>query len=287
MLEFDCFEEKSALFVICKAEQTNSSKRSEARLIQIIVFLLLAFFIPLICVLLIKYTTIGRSKLFSLLIFGLEAASPSLAAILTVLLFGSGLGLRKFLKSCYIDHFALKLVLIGLFLPAVVTSVSKLIYCFCFGIAPVFWFPPAKNMLIICWALIAEELGWRGFLQDKLGAYLNECAIPFLLGIVWALWHYHFFLSGQMSVPITLFVLGCIADSYLYFALTKTAKGNIIPASVSHFSGNLFLNLFLISPQYNRGSSILYLLYVLGSLITAAIVFTAVLKGGISSRKKV
>lgn len=132
--------------------------------------------------------------------------------------------------------------------------------------------------MIVCWALVAEELGWRDFLQDKLGIYLNELTLPFILGIIWALWHYHFFLSGEMSAPILLFTLGCIADSYLYFAFTKAVNGNIVPASVLHFSENLCFNLLLINPEYNNGSFVPYLLYVAGFLITAAISFAVVFK---------
>ncbi|MDD4311935.1 MAG: CPBP family intramembrane metalloprotease [Eubacteriales bacterium] len=268
-------------------KQTYRGGRGKTPFLQIIVFLLLAFLILLICVALIQYTAIGQSNLFSLLLFGVEAASPSLAAILTVLLFRSKSGLGTFLKSRYADHLSVKLILIGLLLPVAVAAVSKLVYCFYFGIVPALGLPSAKKMLILFWALFAEELGWRGFLQEELRPYLNAHAIPLVVGFVWALWHYHFFLSGQMSAPILLFVLGCVADSYLYFALTTAAKGNIVPVSIAHFSANLSINLLLIGPQYDHGSAALYLLYVSCCFVTAAVVYAVVLNRGKSTRNTV
>ena len=254
---------------------TNRSDKIEAKLKQIIFFLLLAFLIPLICVILMKYTA---NSVLALILLGVEAASPSLAAVATVIFFESGSGLRKLFKKCYVDHLDLKLVLVGLVLPAVVIFASKLVYWLFFDITPNFGILTAKKAMIACWALVAEELGWRGFLQGKLETYLNKFTLPLLLGIIWALWHYHFFISGEMSAPILLFTLGCIADSYLYFAFTKAVSDNIVPASVLHFSENLFLILLPINPEFNNGSFVPYLLYVAGLLIAAAISFSVALK---------
>lgn len=76
-----------------------------------------------------------------------------------------------------------------------------------------------------------------------------------------------------------LFVLGCIADSYLFFAATVWAGGSVVPASVLHFSENLCLNLFFIGPAYNAGNATLYLLYT-ACTVAAAAVATAVLWRG-------
>ena len=259
------------MILIHKIEYVQNDNGHGSNLKRILVFLLLAFLIPLICVILIK-DVMDFSNILAFFLFGVEAASPSLAAILTVLF--SGAELRQFLKRCYVNNFNLKMVLVSFFLPVVVVSVPKSFYWLLYGITPTFGALSPKKIIIICWALIAEELGWRGFLQNKLEIYLNKLILPLPLGIIWALWHYHFFISGAISVPILLFTLGCITDSYLYFAFTKAVKGNIVPASVLHFSENLCFNLFLVNPEYNNGSSVPYLLYVISSLITAAIAFS-------------
>jgi membrane protease YdiL (CAAX protease family) len=245
---------------------------------QIVVFLLLAFLLPLICILLIMYTPLRGSSIFSFILFGVEAATPSLAAVLTVLYFRAGHGLGQFLKRCYINHFSVKTILICSIFPVVVVGVSKLVYSLAFGITPTFGVLTSKKILIVCSALIAEELGWRGFLQEKLGTYLNKFLLPLVVGIIWAAWHYHFFISGTMQAPTLFFVLGCITDSYVYFAITKAANGNIVPVSVVHFLENLCFNLFLISPEYNKGSTVPYLLYIIISIIVMAIVLLITFK---------
>lgn len=255
---------------------THNNKKSNLK--QIAVYMLLVFVLPLICVILKTFTPLGRSNTLALILFGIEAATPSLAAILTVLYFEAGHGLGQFLKQRYVHHFNFNVVLLSLFLPVLIIGAAKLSSWLFFGIPPTFGVLTSKKFLIVCWALVAEELGWRGFLQDKLGIYLNELIMPLVLGIIWAVWHYHYFISGTMSAPLILFTLGCIADSYLYFAVTKAAHGNIVPASVLHFSENLFCNLFSINPEYNHGSIVPYLLYVIGSLITAAIAIAITIK---------
>lgn len=245
---------------------------------KILVFLLLAFVLPLLCVILMTGTTLFHSGVFNLVVFGVEAAAPSLAAILTVLYFEKGCGLKQFLKKSYIDNLNLKIILIALFLPILMVGAPKLLNHLIFGGALNLGILSPKKILIVFWALVAEELGWRGFLQNKLQPYFNKLTLPLILGVIWAAWHYHFYLYGTNSAPLVLFTLGCVTESYVYFALTKCVNGNIVPASVFHFSGNLCFNLFLINPEYNKGSTLPYQLYILCSLITAVIAFSVIHK---------
>ena len=103
------------------------------------------------------------------------------------------------------------------------------------------------------WALVAEELGWRGYLQEKIEAHVGDVLTPLIVGIIWTVWHFHFFISGSMEVPLHSFAYGCIAESYGYFVITKISKGNIVPASLWHFSGNLFTNIYRLNPNWNEG----------------------------------
>ena len=117
-----------------------------------------------------------------------------------------------------------------------------------------------RRMVIILWALIAEELGWRGYLQDKLEVILSHKHkyVPIFTGIIWALWHYHFILLGSMNVPIVAFTLGCVFESYGYFTITKLSKNNIVPACIWHFTGNMMLNLYRFDPHWHNGNSVFY-----------------------------
>ena len=246
---------------------------------QLAAFLLLAFLLPLLCLFFSTQTALGQPNIMALLLFGLQAATPALAAILAVLWFRGRQGLLRFLKRCYARQYSLFLLVLCLLLPAALAGVARLLYWAGFGVPPVFTALPAQKLLIIGWSLVAEELGWRGFLQQQLGNYLNRWLLPLAVGLVWAAWHYHLFLAGTTVAPLLPFVLGCVAESYLYFAVTTRANGNIIPASVFHFSENLCLNLFLVGPAYNGGSNTLYLLYT-GCTVVAAAGVTAVLRYG-------
>lgn len=71
------------------------------------------------------------------------------------------------------------------------------------------------------------------------------------------------------NILFYLFLIGCIADSFGYYWVTKKSEGNVIPASIWHFVGNLCFNLFLISPEYNKGNIVPYFLFVVYSIIMA------------------
>lgn len=70
----------------------------------IILFLLLVFTLPLICVFLIKKITLFQSGVFNFVINGIEAMTPSLAALITTAVFTGLSGISVFLKKCYFDN---------------------------------------------------------------------------------------------------------------------------------------------------------------------------------------
>ena len=222
--------------------------------VEIILFLVYSFGISFICICLMKgiakYDIYG---VITLILYGIEGATPSLAAIIVLLQKYGISGTKHFVKSKFVDGFNIKICVIGFCVPALVLTVGKLLtYITPYHNEFITCISP-KKLIVVMWALIAEELGWRGYLQDKLEDKFGKNFTPLILGIIWVAWHFHFFISGSMEVPIILFAYGCIAESYGYFVITKIAKGNIIPASLWHFSGNLFFNLYRINPNWNNG----------------------------------
>lgn len=250
---------------------------------NIILFLIFAFGLPLICVLLIKNFTIFQLGTMSFILYGIEASSPTLGALIVTAILGKSVRVRIFLKKCYFDNIKIGYIALAAILPLVILTITKLTsIIFVHGTSFITGITTMK-LIIVMWALIAEEIGWRGFLQEKLDKHYGHLVTPILLGIIWTLWHYHFFLLGTMSKPSILFLIGCIADSFGYYWITKRSKGNIIPASIWHFAENLFFNLFFINPEYNQGSIVPYFIFVLYS-ITMAIGISI---WGTSSIKKV
>lgn len=227
----------------------------EKNLRQIVEFLVIAFVIPLLCVLLCR---ISGNQVINLILYGIEGASPSLAAIIVVLAHDQKIGLKKYMYDKYICNLSLKKCVLGFFVPFILLTCAKIVSII---LGDVYIFPSPitiRKILIILWALVAEELGWRGFLQEKLDAILPDKYITLLTGIIWALWHYHFVLSGSMDIPVVAFTLGCVFESYGYFAITKLAKNNIVPASIWHFTGNIMFNLYRFDPQWHDGKITFY-----------------------------
>ena len=245
-----------------KIQSLNKGKR------DIMLFLVFAFSIPLVCSALIVSCSLFKSGIFYLVLYGIADASPALAAILIVLI-ASDSTLKNFLLQKYIKNISLKYCLIGLFVPAIVITSGKLISNFVMDNNVLLVLPGLNKVIIISWALFAEELGWRGYLQEKLDSIFGTWLTPLIIGVIWALWHYHFFITGSMEVPYIAFAYGCIVESYGYYVITKLAKGNVVPASIWHFSGNLFFELCLINPNWNGGSMVPY--YIVNGLYTVYI----------------
>lgn len=230
-------------------------------------FLRVSFSLPLFCVLLTcKLEVASRGALY-FIIFGIEAAAPMIAALLCTFLMKGKRRIRIFLTEKYITHFNIGKCIAAFMGPVIILLIANLICLLVREKTQFITFLTSKKCLIIAWTLIAEELGWRGYLQERLEVCISTCYVPLIIGSIWFLWHYHFFLGGTMEVLILPFLFGCITESYGYYVLTKWARGNIIPASVWHFSGNLFFNLFALGGHGNKVYSIAQFTYGLCMLL--------------------
>jgi membrane protease YdiL (CAAX protease family) len=244
--------------------------KNESNKRYITLFLIFSFGITFIYVFMIKSFSIFQSGTLNFILFGIVATAPTIAALMVTSMLDGGKGLRVFLMKCYFENIKFSYIILALILPSIVLMLTKLTSPLFVDVTPFISSISAKKFLIILWALIAEELGWRGFLQEKLEKRLGHMGTPIVLGCIWALWHSYSFFVGTHSAPIFLFVLGCIAESYSCYWITKKSKGNCIPASIWHFTGNLWFNLLLINPEHNQGSMAPYLLYTIFAIIMAA-----------------
>jgi len=242
-------------------------------------FLSIAAIIPFLCALFIIYAPIFSNGFLNLIVFGVQGLAPTLAAIITVMHNYSKNGLKSFLKDKYIANANPKICLLAFLTPMTLLIAAKALTVIYQNSGFELAFPNATKMLIIFWALIAEELGWRGFLQEKIESKIGAILTPFFVGVTWGLWHFHYFMTGMMDVPFALLLLGCIFESYGYFVITKLAKGNILPASIWHFSGNLFINLFLFTANDNYGSNTPYLIMTFVFAFCVIVFFCCQAKG--------
>lgn len=120
------------------------------------------------------------------------------------------------------------------------------------------------QFIVIVWAFFAEEIGWRGYLRPYLRERMEkEWHVPVSIGIIWFLWHYHYFYQNGIEVPLLSFFIGCIAESFVYEYLLQWSEGNLLSSMTYHFSWNLCIHLFAINPADNAGNEFPYILMTL------------------------
>lgn len=248
----------------------------------IMLYLVLIFCLPFISILLIKKYIYFQSGFSYLVLLGFDAITPAISSLIVMFILYGKVQTIQFIKKCFINNINIQYAILAFLIPLIIIILAH-ISCLIFLKITIFNSDISiQKIIIIFWALISEEIGWRGFLQEKLDEYLGKYFAPLIIGIIWALWHYHFFLLGSMSGSLLLLVPGCIVDSYSYYWLTKKSNGNIIPASIWHFSENLFFSFFLIYPLYNNGNIFPYIFFIFFSVIMAVYITI----WGINSTKK-
>jgi membrane protease YdiL (CAAX protease family) len=229
----------------------------------IVYFTAIAFLLPLLCILVITYNMGEKNIILNFILYGVEAASPTIATVAVICILGGRKGITEFFHINFTPKMKITTVLYPIFITFGIMFTSKLIACVLTSTLFQINHLSIEKMIIILWAFLAEEVGWRGLLHKKLMNVLPEFVVPFIVGLIWSVWHYHFFIIGSINVPIFLFVTGCIADSYIYLFLLKVSRGNIVIAMLYHMCGNMFLNIFNINPDMNEGSVVPYFISVI------------------------
>lgn len=218
-------------------------------------FLFIAFLLPLISVMI---QSMASGALVRFAFYGVQAASPSIAAVIVLVI-------NKRCKKTFGKMFHSRHLVMAVFLPIIISCstmfLAKLIYCLLSKTDFTLGSISFTQFIVISWALIAEETGWRGYLEPLLEKQdISKRIVPFIVGTVWCLWHYHYFWLNGMQVPVLLFLFSCIIESYIYSFLMNYTNNNLISAMTYHFSWNLSIHIFAVNPVENNGSIIPYLI---------------------------
>lgn len=113
-------------------------------------------------------------------------------------------------------------------------------------------------------AALGEELGWRGYLQDKFVRRYGRAAGITLLGLVWGFWHFPLILLIGYNYPETpvlgaflLFPATAVLASFFLFWLTTRAR-SFWPAVLAHGSVNTFFGYIVSDMAYVEGGARLW-----------------------------
>lgn len=135
---------------------------------------------------------------------------------------------------------------------------------------------PAGILVVVILYLLQsalEELGWRGYMLDRLQAIWNPVKASFVLGVFHAFWHLPMFWvvgtnqSRWLTIPdFTLFIFTGIASSIYATWYYNENHRSILAAILLHTVGNLSLDTFMLS---GTGEYVSRVVFILGAVIVA------------------
>lgn len=188
------------------------------------------------------------------------AWGPTISAILVTRVNEGKKGLIELFKKLKIWRVSFKYYLLAIALPCVLVILAMLLAYLFFdteinfhsisngmglekddGLAILLMLPVFFLVSTFFGGPVAEELGWRGFAQDKLQLKYEVQKAGLIVGIFWVLWHIPlmFFLpQGIGHLPIPAYALIMINMSMLMAWLYNKTKASVLLAILFHAGVN-------------------------------------------------
>jgi membrane protease YdiL (CAAX protease family) len=140
--------------------------------------------------------------------------------------------------------------------------------------------PPAANLfgmtlLLIPLTGLFEELGWRGFMLDRLQQRMPAARATLYVASVWGVWHIPMLLrvrseGDRTPLFIALFLAGTVPLSVVFTALYAAAERRLLPVIVFHAAVDSSIGYFL-GPM-PRGDLRAFAIWIGIIIIVAAVV---------------
>ena len=119
-----------------------------------------------------------------------------------------------------------------------------------------------------------EELGWRGYLQDKLGQKMGTAPSSLLVGLIHTFWHLPlFWVVGTNQIKMgfgndfLIFIAFVISSSVFSAWCYYGNKRSIMAATLLHTTSNLSFDIFAYSPGTTK-----HLIFVLVTVLGAVLI---------------
>ena len=214
------------------------------------------------------------------------AWGPTISAILVTWIHEGKTGVKQLLKKLLIWRASYKYYLFAIGLPAFLVIAAMLLANLLFNVDLNFSSIPRgmgleDDDILISFLLlpvfflvtifvggpIAEELGWRGFAQERLQFKYGVTPSGLVIGFFWVLWHLPlmiFLPQGIGHLPIIAYLIVMMNMSVLFGWLYNKTRGSVLLAVLFH-AGMSFENAILGSENLQHT----YILIIFIILLTA------------------
>lgn len=141
-------------------------------------------------------------------------------------------------------------------------------------------------LFLLAFGPIPEELGWRGFAQDRLQDRYQPLLAGLIVGIIWMLWHLPlFFIEGSYqqglgvgTLSFWLFLLVIIPQSVLIAWVFSRNHNSTLSAILFHYSINLSGEMFSLGQNGEIATVMLWWIAAIGIALSW--------RSGIQAREK-
>ncbi len=182
--------------------------------------------------------------------------APAFAALFVVFKMYEEKEIKRYWKRVYLFRVPVQWWLLALFFPLaagfIINSlVARSIAVPALTAADLYTFPLIFATMIFAGG--AEELGWRGIMQDILSKKTRLLVVSILIGLVWGVWHLPLFLIDVFAHYdysfLTYLFATMMFSTYLTLLVYKTQSVGL--AIIMHASMNAFANLGFRIPMIN------------------------------------
>lgn len=200
-------------------------------------------------------------KIIVYILLILPGAGPFLSALIVIRITEGKVGLKNFFRHFIKVKVKFYWYLIVFIFPMIAYLIPKL-FLLLMGntiqevfIDKISWNISWIVIFNLSIAGIQEEPGWRGYAVPKLNLKFNPIITSFIIGILWAFWHFNFYWSGVRSMssfPEFLFLVIILSFIYTWIYINTEsillviifhAMHNVCAGIFTDFPGTFFIAL--------------------------------------------
>lgn len=207
---------------------------------------------------------------------------PALAALIVVGIAGGRMGIRELLSRFRLWRVGIQWYLFVLLYPPLIKLIAVGLNILLGGSAPTFFSTRLVHqanpfvlffpvfVVVFLQAGIAEEIGWRGFALPQLQSQYSALTSSLILGVLWALWHFHPQNWSILLPTAWWYILGILSLTVIFTWVFNHTYGSLLLAVLFHTANNTSDWIIPIEPAVTgTGAVRVYILYRVCTLLFA------------------